>query len=139
MTKHFIECIFDTVQTYRKPEMPVWSIAPVEVRPEVTLTGWQVFEVQLPGLVGQSTRHLVGYSLEDQQGQVSSPVKLFSPSEAAGVTQSGRAYLLLGRPGMGADAEYVWNRWKSIWKVPQESVQDVTSEVWALTSTGAGK
>lgn len=119
--------------------MPCWSIAPVEVRPEVTLTGWQTFEVQLPGLGGQRTRHLVGYSLEDRQGQVSSPVESFSLSNCASLTRSGRAYQLLGKPGMGADAEYVWNVWKSTWKVTQEGVLDVSSEVWTLICTGAGK
>lgn len=119
--------------------MPCWSIAPIEVRPEVTLTGWQAFDVQLPGLGGRWTRHFVGYSLEDRQGQVSSPVESFSPSNRAGLTRSGRTYQLSGEPGMGADAEYVWNVWKSTWKVPQEGVLDVTSEVWALIRTEAGK
>lgn len=119
--------------------MPVWSIAPVESCPEVTVASWQVFDVQLPPLNGVWTRHLVGYSEEDRQGQVSSPVETFCPSKRAGVTRSGRTYLLSGRPGMGADAEYVWNRWKRIWKVPPESVRDVTSEVWTLISTGAAR
>jgi hypothetical protein len=119
--------------------MPCWSIAPVEVRPEVTLTGWQAFEVQLPGLGGQRTRHLVGCPLEDWQGQASSPVESFSPLKRAGLTRSGRAYQLSGEPGMGADAEHVWNVWKSTWKVPQEGVLDVSSEVWTLICTEAGK
>jgi hypothetical protein len=119
--------------------MPVWSIAPVEACPEVTLASWQVFDVQLPELAGMWSRHFVGYSEEDRQGQVSSPVEAFSPAERAGLTRSGRTYLLSGRPGMGADAEYVWNRWKRIWKVPPESVRDVTSEVWTLISTGAAR
>lgn len=120
--------------------MPVWSIAPVESHPDVTLTSWRVFEVQLPALEGPWTRHLVGYSEEDQQGQVSSPVETFSPTERSGLTQSGRTYRLVGRPGMGADAQYVWNRWKRIWMVPPEAVRDVTADVWTLISTeGASK
>jgi hypothetical protein len=119
--------------------MPVWSIAPVDSRPDVTLTSWQVFEVQLPELGGEWTRHLTGYSEEDRQGQVSSPVEMFSPAERTGLTRSGRAYLLRGGAGMNADAEYVWNRWKRIWKLPPESVRDVTSEVRTLISTGAAR
>ena len=119
--------------------MPVWSIAPVESSPNVTLTSWQAFDVQMPALDGRWTRHLVGYSEEDRQGQVSSPVETFSPTHRAGVTQSGRTYRLSGQRGMGADAQYVWNRWKRIWKVPPESVRDVTAEVWTLISTGAGQ
>lgn len=107
--------------------MPVWSISPVKDRPDVTLTDWAVFEVPLNGPDQPWTRHLAGWSCEDSQGQVCSPVQQFDPATASCVTQSGRVYRLRGRPGMCADARYVWNRWKAIQGVTDE--RDVTREV----------
>jgi hypothetical protein len=119
--------------------MPVWSIASVVSRPTVTLTSWQAFDVQLPGLDEQWTRHFVGYAFEDRQGQVSSPVLTFSPAECRGITRSGRVYLLAGRPGADGDGEYVWNQWKSRWRVSPKAARDVTSEVWALICSEGAK
>jgi hypothetical protein len=117
--------------------MAVWAIATVDERPSVTLRAWQAFDVQLSG--EDWTRHFVGYSMEDQQGQVSSPVQAFSPGERRGVTRSGRVYLLAGRPAFDADAAYVWKRWKSLWRIGPEAHRDVTSEVWALISSEGAK
>lgn len=52
----------------------------------------------------------------------------FDPLTAQCITQSGRVYRLLGRPGLGADAEYVWNSWKRIAGVGEH--RDVTREVF---------
>ena len=74
--------------------MSVWTIAPVELRPDVTLESWAVFEVPLNGLDHPWTRHFAGYSLEDGQGQVCSPVESFDPVNGQCVTRSGRVYRL---------------------------------------------
>lgn len=109
--------------------MPVWPIAPVGLRPDVTLESWAVFEVPLNGLDQPWTRHLAGYCLEAGQGQVCSPVESFDPVTGQCVTRSGRVYRLRGHPGLDDDAEYVWRRWKNISNVTEE--RDVTQEVFA--------
>lgn len=103
----------------------------------MTLESWAVFEVPLHGLEQPWTRHLAGYSLEDNQGQVCSPVQSFDPHTAQFITRSGRVYRLLGRPGLDHDTEYVWERWKRIWEIPQQ--RDVTQQVLAeLRAAKAG-
>jgi hypothetical protein len=72
--------------------VPVWNVQSVAQRPSVTLEGWSVREVPLHGLDNPWTRHLIGYSREDRQGQVSSPVVSFDPGNGCAVTQSGRVY-----------------------------------------------
>lgn len=104
----------------------IWPIASIAERPSVTLTDWQVFEVQQPGRASK-TRHFVGYCIEDQFGQVSSAVIQFDPETMRGVTESGRVYRLLGKPGWHSDADYVWQRWKRISSVTVEV--DVTSSL----------
>lgn len=59
--------------------MPIWAIDPIERWPQVTLESWAVLEVPLKGIDQPWTRHLVGYAIEDRQGQVSSPVIQFDP------------------------------------------------------------
>lgn len=107
--------------------MPVWSIDSIEDRPDVTLRDWAVFEVPLHGPDQPWTRHLAGWSCEDQQGQVCSPVEQFDPQTASCLTESGRVYRLSGRPGLNADPEYVWNRWKRIAGITEQ--REVTKEV----------
>jgi hypothetical protein len=100
--------------------MPVWSIDSIEDRPDVTLRDWAVFEVPLDGPDQPWTRHLAGWSCEDQQGQVCSAVRQFDPQMGSCLTES-------GRPGLNADAEYVWNRWKRIAGLTEQ--REVTKEV----------
>lgn len=109
--------------------MPVWSIDSIEDRPDVTLRDWAAFEVPLHGPDQPWTRHLAGWSCEDQQGQVCSAVQQFDPQKGSCLTESGRVYRLSGRPGLNADAEYVWNRWKGIAAITEQ--RDVTLEVSA--------
>ncbi len=107
--------------------MAVWQIDSIEDRPDVTLRDWAVFEVPLHGPGQPWTRHLAGWSCEDQQGQVCSAVQQFSPQTGSCVTESGRVYRLLGQPGLNADAQYVWNRWKRIAGLSEQ--REVTKEV----------
>lgn len=108
--------------------MAVWQIDSVQARPNVTLREWAVFDVPLNGPDQPWTRHLAGWSCEDNQGQVCSAVRLFDPLTGNCVTKSGRVYRLLARPGLGMDGEYVWNRWKGIASITQQ--RDVTHEVF---------
>jgi len=109
--------------------MPTWPIDSVEDRPDVTLRSWAAFDVPLNGTHQPWTRHFTGWSCEDGQGQVCSAVQHFDPATGKCVTESGRVYRLLGRPGHDLDAKYVWQRWKRIANVHEE--RDVTSEVLA--------
>lgn len=109
--------------------MPVWSIDSIEDRPDVTLRDWAAFEVPLHGPDQPWTRHLAGWSCEDQQGQVCSAVQQFDPQTGSCLTESGRVYRLKGRPGLNSDAQYVWNRWKRIAAITEQ--RDVTLEVSA--------
>jgi hypothetical protein len=103
--------------------MTVWNIDSIEK----TLTDWAVFEVPLHGQDQPWTRHFAGWSCEDAQGQVGSAIRAFDPATGACVTKSGRVYRLRGRPGLSADAEYVWNRWRGIAGITEQ--RDVTLEV----------
>jgi hypothetical protein len=117
--------------------MTVWNIDSIEKRANVTLTDWAVYEVPLKGSDQPWTRHFAGWSCEDGQGQVCSAIKQFDPATGACVTNSGRVYRLQGRPGLSADAEYVWNRWKRIAGV--EAERDVTENVFAaMQAASAG-
>lgn len=108
---------------------PIWRIESVEDRPSVTLDSWSVYDVPLHGADSPCTWHFIGYSREDRQGQVSSPVEAFDPASGCGVTRSGRIYRLAGRPGGDADAVYVWQRWKGLNEVSEE--HEVTMDVHA--------
>lgn len=108
--------------------MPVWNIDSIEDRPDVTLRDWAAFEVPLHGPDQPWTRHLAGWSCEDSQGQVCSAVQHFYPVTGTCITESGRVYRLTGRPGLNADAQYVWNRWKRIASVTEQ--RDVTKEAY---------
>lgn len=103
-----------------------WLLASISERPEVTLRDWQAYEVQQPGRASM-TRHLVRYCIEDRLGQVSSAIQRFDPTTMRGVTESGRVYQLLGKPGRHADADHTWQRWKRISSVTFEA--DVTSSL----------
>jgi hypothetical protein len=119
--------------------MTVWSIDSIKDRPSVTLSEWAVFEVPLNGSDQPWTRHLAGWACENQQGQVCSAVQQFDPHTGSCITESGRIYRLSGRPGLNADAEYVWGRWKRIAGVTEE--REVTQEVLDALRTannGAG-
>lgn len=115
--------------------MPVWNIAPIEARPNVTLSEWAVVEVPLNGSDQPWTRHLAGWSCEDQQGQVCSPVVAFDPNTATCTTQSGRVYRLLGVPGLCSDGAYVLGRWMSIHDLAE--LRDVTAEVFLAIQDAA--
>ena len=117
--------------------MTVFSIEPVKDLPSVTLDAWSVYDVPLYGDDRPRTRHFVGYSREDQQGQVSSPVESFDPATCCGVTRSGRVYRLAGRPAGNAHADYVWRHWKKQHGVSDEHEvsREVHAEILAAQAT----
>jgi len=97
--------------------MPTYDVLPVERRPAVTLIQWRSIEVPLRGHGLPWTLHLCGWSSEDGQGQVSSPVTLLDAAAGTFESSSGRIYRLKGPPGTHPDAAYVWRRWKTRWHV----------------------
>lgn len=97
----------------------VWPIEPITMRPEITLSDWQVFEVKLEHK-HEKTRHFVGYSVGGNDGQVSSAITKFDAQKMRGVTESGRVYQLFGYPGWNADADHTWCRWKGLCGILEE-------------------
>jgi hypothetical protein len=91
--------------------MAIWSVAPIEVEPEITLTDWTVFEVASE-LWPDKTRHFVGYNAYGREGRVSSAIVLFDSEKGLGMTSSGRIYQLKGPQGSGSpDGLHVWKSW----------------------------
>jgi hypothetical protein len=86
--------------------MPVWNAAPIDEAPELRLARWSIRKVQPRG-----TRHLVGFNLTEDEGRVSSTLTTYDPKSRRAMTESGRVYELVGRPGHDSDAEYVWRAW----------------------------
>ena len=107
----------------------VWTCASVAERPELVLTDWAVFELQLPGNPGR-TRHFAGYNVTDREGRASSAIREFDPGTWRGVTDSGRVYGLRGQPGLTSDGQYVWHQWLSIHGVTD--AVDVTNDLLAM-------
>lgn len=71
----------------------IWPIDSVDVRPRVQLSSWRAYEVAHPR--GEAlSRHLVGYVLDRDHGQVSSPVVRIDAAARCCVTHSGRIYEL---------------------------------------------
>ena len=102
------------------PYIPdIWPIASVTDQPEISLRDWQVFEVQLPARASK-TRHFVGYAIENNAGQVSSAIQSFDPKTMRGITESGRVYQLVGKPGWDSDGDHTWRRWKGICGITDE-------------------
>jgi hypothetical protein len=102
--------------------MPIWRTHPVEEQDSLTMRSWRI--VELP----EGDRHLVGFCVENFEGRVSSVIRTFDPQALRAVTSTGRVYTLCGRPGVNADAEYVWNRWLAL--NAQAMWTDVTALVW---------
>lgn len=113
--------------------MPVWSLATVDIEPEVRLHDWRVVEATYADTNSRATRHFVGRDAHDGCGRVSSAIASLDLPRRVGVTESGRAYLLLGAPGHDADAQYVWDSWRRINGVNDWT--DVTTEVSADSGT----
>jgi hypothetical protein len=100
--------------------MPVWSVASVGEKPEITLCRWKVIETE------RLERHFVGLSVASNTGRVSSAIQSFDPETRTGVTRSGRRYVLLGAPGDDPDGMHTWAVWARVNDVKEET--DVSSE-----------
>lgn len=106
--------------------MPLWIPPTVAKEPHLTLSGWSMFLVLLPG-IGTPTAHVAGYNDVIGEGRVSSPIVSLDASSRCCVTASGRVYRLAGQPGLGSDASYVWARWLRIWDATvQEDLSQAT-------------
>ena len=100
--------------------MPIWRATPVPLQPEATLIRWRVFETE------RRERHFAGHCIESGRGRVSSAIISFDFSMRAGVTVSGRKYVLSGGPGYDDEALYVWLSWAARNSV--EEAKDVSEE-----------
>lgn len=97
------------------------------------LSSWRAYEVAHPR--GEAlSRHLVGYVLDCDHGQVSSPVVRIDTAARCCVTHSGRVYELVGEPGYNEDAMYVWHRWMEVNVVVD--ARDLTDELLQLLDGG---
>ena len=93
--------------------MSLWLPPTSAKQPDVTLIGWAIFMVMVPK-IGKRTVHFAGCSECGGEGRVSSPIEKLDPKNKSGVSSTGRVYRLKGPPGLGSDAQYVWDRWLSI-------------------------
>lgn len=105
--------------------MSLYRPPSVEDIPELVLTSWRVFEVASDKWT-ETTRHFVGYNETERSGRVSSAIQKFNKKKKIGITRSGRAYQIKGKPGNDMDALYVWSRWCELNKVT--TIKDVTEE-----------
>ncbi len=111
----------------------IWPIDSVDVRPRVRLSSWRAYEVAHPR--GEAlSRHLVGYVLEHDHGQVSSPIVRVDAVARCCVTRSGRVYELVGEPDYCDDASYAWQSWIHVNGVAH--ARDVTDELFQRCQGG---
>ena len=106
--------------------MPISVYGPTDGPDTVRLSAWSIRE--LPN----GERRFCGNS--GYEGRVSTPIADFDPATRTGLTTSGRHYVLIGRCGFDRDAEYVWNRATSAWKISEW--KDVTLELVPDARTG---
>lgn len=111
--------------------MPFWTFGTIEDEPDVRLVHWRVLEASYVDPDMAATRHFVGADAADRTGRVSSSIQELDAVALRGVTQSGRAYVLLGESRYDHEAEYVWNKWCRINNVA--TWVDVTKDAFAAT------
>jgi len=111
--------------------MSIWSVTDVDDQPEITLRGWRVYETE------RGEHHFVGYCVENESGRVSSAIVSFDDKSRAGITRSGRRYVLSGEPGFNQDALYVWGIWASRFGVTE--TKDVSDEYAMDADEGASR
>ncbi|MEB2399337.1 MAG: hypothetical protein OZ927_07350 [Alcaligenaceae bacterium] len=105
-----------------RSKMPICRADDVNAEPVVFLTPWRVFRLE------DGSRHLCG-GAGFLGGRVSSAVMSIDHENATVVTRSGRIYVLVGEPGLDADADDLWEEWTAFNNVV--SWKDVTEEVWS--------
>lgn len=108
------------------PNLGIYKPSPVSVESCIPMSNWSIRQVKGIKEGEETTDHLVGFNNNSYNGRVSSAIISFDPIKAICITQSGRAYHLLGDPGYSSDGEYVWGRWVDINGVKKEDIKDVT-------------
>jgi len=114
----------------------IWPIEAAESRPHVQLSMWRLYEVADARCEALS-RHLVGYVLEREHAQVSSPVVRVDAESHCCVTRSGRVYELVGAPGHCEEASFTWDAWMHVNGISH--AQDVTEDLWRRFQGDSGK
>lgn len=112
--------------------MSIWLPPIATEEPETILHRWSAFEVKILEFESR-TIHVVGETLLERTGRVTSPVVSLDPSKRCVVTRSGRAYRLDGPPGRGKEALYVWGHWLTLWKA--EVLDDASARLAELFAT----
>ena len=110
------------------PYSGLYKPASIEVESGVPLSHWSVREVLDESEPSGVTHHFTGMNNNSYDGRVSSKIIAFDTKTKVGITKSGRAYQLVGEPGVCRDAEYVWGNWCYINKVLTEDVKNVSSQ-----------
>lgn len=100
----------------------VHSALPPRLQPSVTLVRWQVLETKT------GARHLLGHSVQDREGRVSTRIARWDPATRIAVTQSGRTYAVDGMPGQDDDASHVFSMWAPANGIDVQACVNVTAE-----------
>ncbi|ANQ83099.1 hypothetical protein dqs_0016 [Azoarcus olearius] len=107
----------------------IWPVESVARRPQILLSQWRMYEVSFENS-DEVSCHLVGRPDEQPSGRVSSPIVSIDPATRCCVSQSGRAYFVVGTPGSCSDARYVWHAWKTLCLVKTE--RDLSMDLESL-------
>ena len=117
--------------------MTAWHLGAVDAEPHIVLTDWAVMQVVTPSpTTSITTRHFVGICTgKPPRAQVSSPVLVFDPATARGMTESGRIYQLNGFSPIPANVLATWNRWKELHRTGDHVnvSSEVVREIFAAT------
>lgn len=118
--------------------MTVWLPPTAAEQPNVTLTSWAAYEVQVPDL-DAPTIHVAGYAESEGSGRVTSPLRSVDAQHRSVVTSSGRVYRLAGGAGLSGNAEYVWRRWLRLWDatVLSDATSTLLEQFTSAAATGA--
>lgn len=86
--------------------MTIWTMPGVDLQPVVTLIRWRVLLICQGPATG--ARHLCGFNIENGAGRCSTAITSIDRENMHCTTQSGRLYVLKGRPSFDRDGDYVW-------------------------------
>jgi hypothetical protein len=107
--------------------MAFWSVAAIEIEPELSLLSWRVIQTE------RGERHFVGIRPDTRRARVSSAIRELDTHSMTGVSASGRRYRLVGPPGWTDDSAYLLMAW--CLKYDVRTCCDVTAELLGLSES----
>ncbi len=109
--------------------MRLRNVAPEAVKTIATLIDWRAYEIRLPGSE-RTTRHVVGYGVEDECVRVSAEISDVVDSSGLVTTSADHLFRLQGLSSERRDVRRVWLSWVTI----QEAalLREVTGELVRL-------